>query len=209
MKQNRDTSDAQVKLSNALIMSIPTGKFPSHTDTGSGTTGTGTVGVDGPTLMIEGLLADTTYDFYFFEECTDGSTDSLWTAFTTNEFAPPANDLCANAIVLECGDIDSSSTQYAHFSPSLHLQHVSSGSLGNVTFSADAINPDAHLSLLTGLQPLGVTLIASVPAAHSIIIIEDNYLNEHCSKIYFSNALVAFMSCGFSMTSDLPRVSAT
>jgi hypothetical protein len=106
-------------------------------------------------------------------------------------------------------DSHSSSTQYAHFSPSLHLQHVSSGSLGNVTFSADAINPDAHLSLLTGLQPLGVTLIASVPAAHSIIIIEDNYLNEHCSKIYFSNALVAFMSCGFSMTSDLPRVSAT
>jgi hypothetical protein len=67
----------------------------------------------------------------------------------------------------------SSSTQYSHLSPALHLQQVSSGFFGNVTLSAGAMNPEAHLSLLTGLHPLGITLIASVPAAHSIIFIQN------------------------------------
>jgi hypothetical protein len=81
---------------------------------GSGVgSGTGTVGTDGPPLTISGLLADTTYQFYFYEECTVGMTDSLWTSFTTNLEAPPANDLCENATVLACGESDTSSLQYA------------------------------------------------------------------------------------------------
>jgi len=75
--------------------------------------GTGIVGTDGPPVTISGLLADTTYQFYFFEECSVGSTDTLWTSFTTNLEAPPANDLCENAQVIACGESDTSSLTYA------------------------------------------------------------------------------------------------
>jgi hypothetical protein len=75
--------------------------------------GTGVVGTDGPPLTISGLLADTTYQFYVFEECAVGSTDTLFTSFTTNLEAPPANDLCENAQVIACGESDTSSLTYA------------------------------------------------------------------------------------------------
>jgi hypothetical protein len=80
---------------------------------GTGTSGTGTVGTDGPPVTISGLLANTDYSFYVYETCAVGETDTLFVDFTTNEFAPPANDLCDNATVLACGDTDTSSIQYA------------------------------------------------------------------------------------------------
>ena len=78
---------------------------------GTGTVGTGDVGVDGPPVTIGGLTAATTYDFYVFETCADESvSESIMITFTTNSVAPPANDLCANAITLACGESDTAST---------------------------------------------------------------------------------------------------
>lgn len=64
-------------------------------------------------ITINGLVANTLYDFYIIEECTAGNSDTLWIEFTTNEFAPPVNDLCSNAILLECTGVDTTMTTYA------------------------------------------------------------------------------------------------
>ena len=81
---------------------------------GTGTTGSGVVGTDGPPVLIEGLSASTTYDFYVYEDCGGGDvSESLSITFTTNALPPPSNDLCSNAILLECGDSDTVSTIYA------------------------------------------------------------------------------------------------
>jgi len=78
---------------------------------GTGTSGTGDLNVDGPPVTISGLSASTTYDFYVWESCTDGSeSEALLVTFVTNALPPPANDLCADAITLECGETGTAST---------------------------------------------------------------------------------------------------
>ena len=81
---------------------------------GTGTIISGVVGTDGPADDITGLTAGTSYDVYVHEECSAVDiTNELFTTFTTNLLPPPANDLCSDAILLNCGDTDSGSTVYA------------------------------------------------------------------------------------------------
>ena len=78
---------------------------------GSGTSGSGDITDLTQTTMITGLTANTSYDIYLWEECDNGfGTDTLMFNWMTNEFAPPVNDLCTGAIVLNCGDTDTTST---------------------------------------------------------------------------------------------------
>ena len=76
--------------------------------------GTGTIGTSTSPATVTGLIANQGYDFYLWDECAVSETsDTISTSFTTNEFAPPVNDLPCDAIVLACGDTDTASTLFA------------------------------------------------------------------------------------------------
>jgi len=70
---------------------------------GTGTTVDGTYGVDGPPIIIDGLSETDTYEFYVTDICGIGQ-QSIPTGPATFTGPPPSNDLCINAIEIECGD---------------------------------------------------------------------------------------------------------
>ncbi|MFZ1686813.1 MAG: T9SS type A sorting domain-containing protein [Flavobacteriales bacterium] len=73
---------------------------------GSGTVISGTIGVDGPPVNINGLAADTDYDYYITLDCGGGNMSLASGAygFTTLADPPPANAFCADALPIICGD---------------------------------------------------------------------------------------------------------
>jgi len=81
---------------------------------GNGTTFTGTTGIDGPPYVISGLNPITNYSVYILQDCgSDGASDtSSVLNFTTGD-TPPMNDICTNAIELECDTIVGGITTFA------------------------------------------------------------------------------------------------
>jgi len=81
---------------------------------GSGTSITGDIGVDGPPVSIMGLNPSTMYEVYVTENCSGGPVTIGPVNFNT--FADvAANDVCANAIEIACGDNLVGSTTNATF----------------------------------------------------------------------------------------------
>ena len=81
---------------------------------GSGTTVTGSSGIDGPPFTISGIDAITNYSFYILQDCgIDGLSDtSIVVDFTTDD-VPPLNDLCIDAFLIECDTTVSGNTTFA------------------------------------------------------------------------------------------------
>ncbi|MEZ4799908.1 MAG: GEVED domain-containing protein [Flavobacteriales bacterium] len=83
----------------------PTGFSP-----GSGTTVTVT-GTPGYSLTAGDLTPETTYDAYLQGDCDANGTSTVVGPITfTTAPAPPANDLCADAQLITCGDSPVSGT---------------------------------------------------------------------------------------------------
>lgn len=71
---------------------------------GTGTTVIGTVGVDGPPVMLTGLDPATEYEVYALETC--GGEESPWAGpvlFTTLTEPPAANAWCSGTLPITCG----------------------------------------------------------------------------------------------------------
>ena len=89
---------------------------PVGFEQGTGTFVDGEYGVDGPPVTIEGLTSESNYVFYVTDVCGFGSESIPAGPF---EFSgpPPANNLCADAITIECdgpaiaGNTSSATTQ--------------------------------------------------------------------------------------------------
>ena len=61
---------------------------------GSGTRISGIVGTDGPPVSIAGLTERTEYDYYYFESCSEGNSDTLGAFnFTTTAFCPDPDNI--------------------------------------------------------------------------------------------------------------------
>lgn len=73
---------------------------------GTGTVITGTVGVDGPPLLITGLDLDTDYGVYIQETCPGGALGEIRGpyAFTTLAQPAPFNAFCDGSLPITCGD---------------------------------------------------------------------------------------------------------
>lgn len=77
---------------------------PSGFTPGTGTTITGTVGIDGPPAHITGLTPGTDYDVYMSEDCGGSSSVEIGPyGFTTNTDPPPVNAFCGDALPITCG----------------------------------------------------------------------------------------------------------
>lgn len=84
---------------------------PAGFTPGTGTSITGTVGVDGPPVNLPNLAAGTDYDVYLSGSCSASElSDTLLVGFTTAAQPPAANALCSDAAPITCGDAVNGST---------------------------------------------------------------------------------------------------
>lgn len=86
----------------------PTGFTP-----GTGTVITGTQGVDGPPVLINGLTLSTAYDLYVTLDCGGGDLSGQVgpIEFTTIDAPLAPNALCANALPISCGGTADGNTE--------------------------------------------------------------------------------------------------
>ena len=126
---------------------------------GTGSVVDGAYGVDGPPVTIDGLSSENNYDFYVVDVCGFGETSLAGGPF---EFSgpPPANDLCEDAISIECGDIVTGNTSAATMNdnpgtcittmsaPSVWYTFVGTGD--DVTLSLCGSDYDTKLFLFSG-----------------------------------------------------------
>src|SRR5690606_29713766 len=88
-----------------------------HTPGIDGTTGAGGTVVPGAVSpQAISLAPSTTYQIYVRQDCSlslDGFSDNTVAVSVTTPAAPPANDLCADAIMLSCNSSVSGSTTSA------------------------------------------------------------------------------------------------
>lgn len=110
------------------------------------------------------LAASTDYDLYIRTDCgPDGTSEWALFNFTTNAGPPPANDFCADAIAVSCGNTYSSDTSLANFefvgdcgsvdndAPNVFYTYTGSGSPENVTLSTcDQAGYDTSIAVFTG-----------------------------------------------------------
>lgn len=77
---------------------------PAGFTLGNGTVVSGTVGVDGPPVQLNGLTPTTDYEVYIQEQCgSDPSPMAGPLAFTTLTDPPAVNALCGGALPIACG----------------------------------------------------------------------------------------------------------
>lgn len=86
---------------------------PAGFTPGTGTSITGTYGIDGPPVTISGLTVSTDYEFYIQEDCGGGDLSPVTGPFLfTTLAAPPAvNALCADALPIACGGTVTGNTE--------------------------------------------------------------------------------------------------
>jgi hypothetical protein len=87
---------------------------PAGFTPGSGTVITGTYGVDGPPATMTGLVADTDYEVYLSETCTDGGVSLRRgpVAFTTLVDPVATNAFCSGALPIACdGTVEGNTAQ--------------------------------------------------------------------------------------------------
>ncbi len=92
---------------------------PAGFTPGTGTTITGTYGVDGPPVSIPGLSISTDYEVYVTEDCGGGdvSESAGPVGFTTLAAPPAVNAFCTGALPITCGASVTGDTQQGYFSP--------------------------------------------------------------------------------------------
>ncbi|MBK8338936.1 MAG: hypothetical protein IPK99_02490 [Flavobacteriales bacterium] len=86
---------------------------------GTGTVITGTLGIDGPPVLLNGLTAATEYDIYLQEDCGSGDLSPTIgpVPFTTTLDPLPANAFCNQAQAIACGDTITGNTNDGLLSP--------------------------------------------------------------------------------------------
>ncbi len=92
---------------------------PAGFTPGSGTVITGTYGVDGPPATMTGLLANTDYEVYLTETCTDGGVSLRRgpVAFTTLLDPVASNAFCSGALPIACDGSVEGNTAQGLYSP--------------------------------------------------------------------------------------------
>ena len=86
--------------SSFIIEVGPVGFIP-----GTGMITSGTVGVDGPPVLVTGLMPATDYEVYISEDCGGDPSPSVGAiAFSTLTDPPPANTFCTEALPISCGN---------------------------------------------------------------------------------------------------------
>ncbi len=118
---------------------------------GTGTVVTGTYGVDGPPVNINGLTASTDYDVYVTEDCGGGDQSSTVgpITFTTLALPPAANAFCAGALPITCASEVTGNTQ-AGFPASVPTCGAANATTNGLWYSFTGNGDDVTLSTCAG-----------------------------------------------------------
>jgi hypothetical protein len=136
---------------------------PAGFTPGTGTLITGTYGVDGPPVTINGLALATEYDLYLQEDCGGGDASTVVgpVAFTTLETAPAVNAYCSGALPIACGGSVTGNTEdgLVASAPTCGAANITTNGLW-FTFTGDGqdvtlstcigTNFDSKISVFTG-----------------------------------------------------------
>lgn len=130
---------------------------------GTGTTLTGTQGIDGPPVLLNGLALATNYEVYLTLDCGDGDLSQRVgpVGFTTIAEPLAPNALCANAIPLACDGSEAGNTTLGLVvsAPTCGSANITSKGLwysvegtGQVitVSTCNATNYDSKISVFTG-----------------------------------------------------------
>ncbi len=130
---------------------------------GTGTVITGTYGVDGPPVELNGLTNNTDYEFYITEDCGSGDVSIAAgpIGFTTLEEPPAANAQCATPAPIICGSTVEGNTEQGLYTPgptcgsanisTKGLWYSFTGTGEEVTLSTcGATNFDSKISVFSG-----------------------------------------------------------
>ena len=137
---------------------------------GSGTRISGIVGTDGPPVSIAGLTERTEYDYYYFESCSEGNSDTLGAFnFTTTAFCPDPDNIVMSSQSDSTVSIDWDSDNNSTFT---------------IEYGSPGFTPGTGIKITgnTADKPITISGLTRQSYFHA-------YLVEDCSNGYASDSI--------------------